>query len=446
MNYGLALQVNMRLGSTQGQLVNHSSPHIVFSIYVDVNMVPLQIFGVVFGVIGAFLVVAIFLLCRAVRRKKGELLSPSYRAIGDYNPAMTSLSISSGSNQELQMTKEAKTVQPHSSSTSTVSRGSTRSDQHPEETSSISARSDTSVDSSVFDASFGSIRPDLYPRKETILQQCSQQKCYGRLHLRLKYDFRTSDLVVHLIEVHDLMCPDSTSGFSDPYIKLFLYPEVDERRRQSSVQRRTLNPFFNEFFKFPIPYEDLQDKSLIFQVFNYDKFSRHSILGEVNVDLNTVETSSSVEIWSDIQRYQRHACTMGELLISLSYLPTAERLTVVIIKAKDLRILGPAEESDPFVRISLIVDGKKIKRKKSSVQRSTLSPVWNEALTFNVPAEILPKVALECCVWDHDIIGHGELIGKCTLGPERQGSERKHWMELLSCHRTSTAMWHSLHK
>jgi hypothetical protein len=46
----------------------------------------------------------------------------------------------------------------------------------------------------------GAIRPDLYPRKDAVLQQSSVDRSFGRLHVRLKYDFRTSDLVVHLIE------------------------------------------------------------------------------------------------------------------------------------------------------------------------------------------------------------------------------------------------------
>lgn len=46
----------------------------------------------------------------------------------------------------------------------------------------------------------GAIRPDLYPRKDAVLQQSSLDRSFGRLHVRLKYDFRTSDLVVHLIE------------------------------------------------------------------------------------------------------------------------------------------------------------------------------------------------------------------------------------------------------
>ncbi|XP_035828997.1 synaptotagmin-10-like, partial [Aplysia californica] len=118
---------------------------------------------------------------------------------------------------------------------STTSRSSMRSEQFTDDTSSISAKSDASVDSLVFDANFGAIRPDLYPRKDIVLQQSSLDSGHGRLHTRLKYDFRTCDLVVHLIEAQDLPAPDPVTGqFSDPYIRLSLVPCVDERVRQSS--------------------------------------------------------------------------------------------------------------------------------------------------------------------------------------------------------------------
>ena len=46
----------------------------------------------------------------------------------------------------------------------------------------------------------GAIRPDLYPRKDVVLEQSSLDASQGRLHTRLKYDFRTSDFIVHVIE------------------------------------------------------------------------------------------------------------------------------------------------------------------------------------------------------------------------------------------------------
>lgn len=102
--------------------------------------------------------------------------------------------------------------------------------------------------------------------------------------------------------------------------------------------------------------------------------------------------------------------------------------------------------SDPYVRISLVVDGKKVKRKKTSVKRSTTSPVWNEALTFNISSDLLPKCNLEVTVLDHDLIGHGEFVGRCIIGPNRPDAEGKHWNDMLNNHRKSMAMWQHLYR
>lgn len=94
-----------------------------------------------------------------------------------------------------------------------------------------------------------------------------------------------------------------------------------------------------------------------------------------------------------------------------------------------------------------MVDGKKVKRKKTSVRRGSINPVWNEALAFNVPAEVLPKVSLEVSVLDHDLIGHGELLGRCQLGgTDKPGEEQGHWKDMLTNQRKSVAMWHILRK
>ncbi|XP_048765538.2 synaptotagmin-6-like isoform X2 [Ostrea edulis] len=356
--------------------------------------------------------------------------------------------------KEAFLTKEHRSVQPSSlpstsrGSISTMSRGSIKSDPFTEETSSISARSDTSGDSLIFDPNFGAIRPDLYPRKDAVLQQSSVEQSQGKLHIRIKYDFRTSDVLVHLIEAQELLVDklrDPEGGFGDPYIRINMVPEVDERTRQSSVKRRTHNPFYNEYFKFPVTVDEVKERTLIFQVFDYDKFSRHKTMGEVSVDLGQVDVTNSVEMWCDIQKQSQHN-DMGEILLSLSYLPTAERLTVVVLKAKELVMTAAGGSCDPYVRISLIVDGKKVKRKKTSVKRSTTSPVWNEALTFNISSDMLPKCNLEVTVLDHDLIGHGEFVGRCIIGPSRPEGEGKHWNDMLNNHRKSMAMWQHLYR
>ena len=103
----------------------------------------------------------------------------------------------------------------------------------------------------------------------------------------------------------DLPPPETIGAFSDPYVRIALVPGVDERVRQSSVKRRTTNPYYNEYFKFPVAFEQLREKMLVFHLYDYDKFSRHSAIGEVEIDLSKVDVSNSVEMWCDIQRHRK---------------------------------------------------------------------------------------------------------------------------------------------
>ena len=58
--------------------------------------------------------------------------------------------------------------------------------------------------------------------------------------------------------------------------------------------------------------------------------------------------------------------------------------------------------SDPYVKVSLMCQGKRIKKKKTSIKRSTLNPVYNEAIVFDVPQENVEEVSLLIKVVDYD--------------------------------------------
>lgn len=61
--------------------------------------------------------------------------------------------------------------------------------------------------------------------------------------------------------------------------------------------------------------------------------------------------------------------------------------------------------TDPYVKVYLLCEGKRIKKKKTTVKKSTLSPVYNEALVFDVPAENIEDVSLIVKVIDYDRYG-----------------------------------------
>lgn len=105
---------------------------------------------------------------------------------------------------------------------------------------------------------------------------------------------------------------------------------------------------------------------------------------------------------------------MGDICISLRYVPTAGKLTVNIMEAKNLKKMDVgglsgqtvwkqmsinvfqfcillsdtgtySSTSDPFVKVVLQHNGKRLKKKKTSVKQNTLNPYFNESFSFEIP-------------------------------------------------------------
>lgn len=57
---------------------------------------------------------------------------------------------------------------------------------------------------------------------------------------------------------------------------------------------------------------------------------------------------------------------------------------------------------DPYVKVSLMCDGRRLKKRKTSTKRNTLNPVYNEAIVFDVPPENIEQISLLIAVMDYD--------------------------------------------
>ena len=56
-----------------------------------------------------------------------------------------------------------------------------------------------------------------------------------------------------------------------------------KNKHQTKVHRKTLNPEFNETFTFTVSYEDLSHRVLQFSIYDFDRFSRHDLIGAVKI-------------------------------------------------------------------------------------------------------------------------------------------------------------------
>jgi Ca2+-dependent lipid-binding protein len=52
--------------------------------------------------------------------------------------------------------------------------------------------------------------------------------------------------------------------------------------------------------------------------------------------------------------------------------------------------------------VSLLCDGRRLKKKKTTIKKNTLNPVYNEAIIFDIPPENMDQVSLLISVMDYD--------------------------------------------
>nr|XP_006818684.1 PREDICTED: synaptotagmin-6-like [Saccoglossus kowalevskii] len=287
----------------------------------------------------------------------------------------------------------------------------------------------------------GNLRPELY--KTAIESNGSDAE--GRINFTIKYDHQFETLIINIIKAIDLPAKDF-SGTSDPYVKLYLLPDR-KRKFQTKVHRKNLNPTFDESFSFNVPFQEVPERSLQLSIYDFDRFSRHDSIGQVVVKnlMEKSDLSVETEYWMDIQKNTHEdKADLGELMFSLCYLPTAGRLTLTVIKARNLKAMDITGASDPYVKISLMCQGKRLKKKKTTVKKNTLNPVYNEAIVFDVPPEVMDQIALLVAVVDYDRVGHSELIGVTEVGPNSCGIGGDHWGEMIAQPRKPIAYWHPL--
>ncbi|KTF85581.1 hypothetical protein cypCar_00013022, partial [Cyprinus carpio] len=281
--------------------------------------------------------------------------------------------------------------------------------------------------------SIGQIKPELYRLRQGDQGDGKQGDTCGKISFLLRYAFNTEQLVVKILKALDLPAKDA-NGFSDPYVKIYLLPDR-KKKFQTKVHRKTLNPVFNETFQFGVPLAELHSRKLHFSVYDFDRFTRHDLIGQVVVDnlLDFSEGTGEKPVWRDIIEGTTEKADLGELNFSLCYLPTAGRLTVTIIKATNLKAMDLTGFSDPYVKASLVCEGRRLKKRKTSIKKNTLNPTYNEALVFDIPNENIDNV-----------IGHNEVIGMCRVGSDADGPGREHWTAMLANPRKPIEHWHQL--
>ncbi|XP_002160708.2 synaptotagmin-7 [Hydra vulgaris] len=268
----------------------------------------------------------------------------------------------------------------------------------------------------------------------------------GSIYFSISYDVYGLVLKLTIQKAVNLPAKD-ISGSSDPYVKVLLLPDR-KNKLETRVKRKKLNPIWNEVFTFEgFPYQKLLQRSVYLQVLDYDRFSRNDPIGEIEVALSDIELQSEpVPFVKKLKPCKGSTDYLGDLLISMCYNPTSCRISISIIKCSNLKKMDITGSCDPYIKIYLIYSGKRIDKKKTTIKKRDLNPVWNENFEFDVPIDKIREISFVLTVIDFDRILPNESIGQVTIGYRTAGQSLKHWTDMMNHPRKPIAMWHKIIK
>lgn len=303
----------------------------------------------------------------------------------------------------------------------------------------------------------------------------------GSLLFSLEHDKHRDSLTIHIIKATDLTLEATSSEDNvstplshlsplfDPYIRLLLLPE-GKQKAKTRIVRRTRNPVFEETFTFYGMNNQKLFKSFVkFSVISHDRFSKDQMIGQVLLPITRKIITKDRHVFTlcrNILSGSQLAPKPGELFISLTFDPSNDKLTVVVLKARNLPRMNMAGSADPYVKVYFMCDGLRADKKKTQVKKRSLNPIYNETFHFTLPPHfqqrvpdstsggtasgssyqpLTNQVLLRFVILDWDRVAKNEVMGKVEIGPEvKNDSGVKHWIDVMESPRKQLAVWHSV--
>lgn len=134
------------------------------------------------------------------------------------------------------------------------------------------------------------------------------------------------------------------------------------------VVKSTLTPAYNESFNFRLK-RQAGRHSLWFHL--YHNGPAHTLIGEAEMEIG--EMAKPITTWIPLSDSRKCNARWGELMFSLSYLPTAERLTIVVVKARNLKLELDNGAAEPTTLQNIFV---KVSCESTSTVILYLGPDW----------------------------------------------------------------------
>ncbi|OCT82022.1 hypothetical protein XELAEV_18024530mg [Xenopus laevis] len=287
----------------------------------------------------------------------------------------------------------------------------------------------------------------LVPENEYLEKLNQRLNPMPKLRYSLGYDHQTRELCVSFLEAVCCALSKEEDPISHSYVVATLTSKDGQTEAQTSLMNRAPHTVWDEALLFPLQDEERADAELTLTLRHCDRYSRHKVAGEITLSLANLGFAFGAAQWVDLKPPEKEQEDSGEVLLSLSYLPAASRLIVVVIKARNIHCdrHNNLLVKDLSIKVILKHQSQKLKKKQTKRTKHMINPVWNEMVMFEVPQELLGDVYVELqmvCV-ESDRSGN-HILATCNLGVEWTGTGKNHWLEMMNNPRRQIAFWHRL--
>ncbi|KAL2304177.1 hypothetical protein Nmel_012919 [Mimus melanotis] len=155
--------------------------------------------------------------------------------------------------------------------------------------------------------------------------------------------------------------------------------------------------------------------------------------GSMRSGTSSSTLGSMVSIYSEAGDFGSVAVT-GGISFSLSY---EQRTQTLFIHVKECRQLAFGDEgrkrSNPYVKTYLLPDKSRQGKRKTTIKRNTINPLYNELLKYEISKSLLLTRTLQFSVWHHDRFGRNTFLGEVEVPLDAWNFE-SHLEEFLPLH------------
>ncbi|KAM6043506.1 synaptotagmin-like protein 1 isoform 2-T6 [Theristicus caerulescens] len=121
----------------------------------------------------------------------------------------------------------------------------------------------------------------------------------------------------------------------------------------------------------------------------------------------------------------------GCVQFSLRYDPAKKELQVHVLRCRELAE-AKKQRSDPYIKTYLLPDKSNRSKRKTTVRKRSLDPIFNETLKYKLEKRDLQGRTLNLSVWHHDSLGRNLFLGEVeiALGTWDWANTRPEWFNL----------------